>query len=211
MSLSNTTLSAIQQAGTAVFAADVELKTAVRDYAERVQAALADNPYSLGNDTMFETWKVLARLSQTMVGIEEELKKIYHVAANLIADDQPLLVQASALEAPTPAVDALEPAQDNLTPTDVVAKTRKRTSKPVPKKPAAMPANAPAASSNTAKLVQHLQTVLNKNKFSPINQTLVAQNSGIPLGSMTAAIKKAIELGLIVAGPAGSLKLGKTQ
>ena len=54
MSLSNSTLSAIQKAGAAAFTADVKLKSAVKEYAERVNAAIATNPYNLGNDALFE-------------------------------------------------------------------------------------------------------------------------------------------------------------
>ncbi len=222
MSHSNTTLSAIQQAGAAVFAADAELKNAVREYADRVHAAMSLNPYSLGNDTMFENWKVVARLSQTMAGIEEELKKVYHLAADLIADDQPLLVQVSALTVPVPTPAPPIPTPDNLTPTDVVDKNKKRKSKPaarpakasakqVDKKPAALPKKSPKVSGNTAKLMQYLTQTLTTKTFSAVNQTAVAQKTGIPLGSMTAALKKATELGLILEGPAGSLKLAKPQ
>lgn len=207
MSLSNTALSAIQQAGTAVFAADVELKNAVRDYADRVHAAMAANPYSLGNDTMFETWKVVTRLSQAMSGIEEELKKVYHLAAELVADDQPQLVPLTPQDEPTPEEAPQVLVPDNLTPTDVVAKTVKRKAKPPVKKSAAKPGAAPTTVGNAAKLMLHLNKVLNKNDFSVINQTEVAKKIGIPLGSMTAAIKQAVDKGLITIGPAGSLKL----
>lgn len=207
MSLSNTALSAIQQAGAAVFAADIELKNAVRDYADRVHAAMAANPYSLGNDTMFENWKVVTRLSQAMTGIEEELKKVYHLAAELVADDQPQLVPLTPQDEPTPEVAPQAVVPDNLTPTDVVAKTVKRKAKPAVKKDAAKPGAAPTPLGNAAKLMLHLNKVLNKNDFSVINQTEVAQKTGIPLGSMTAAIKQAVDKGLITIGPAGSLKL----
>ena len=126
MSLSNTTLSAIQQAGAAVFNADAALKIAVNDYAERVKAAMADNPCHLGNDAMFENWKVVSRLSQTMAGIEEELKRVYFVAADLNSKDQPLLVQVSALAAPQAPSKASAATPDNLSPTDVIVKSRKR-------------------------------------------------------------------------------------
>lgn len=209
MSLSNTTLSAIQQAGAAVFAADLELKTAVREYADRVHMAMASNPYSLGNDTLFENWKVVARLSQAMTAIEEELKKVYHVAAELVSDDQPLLVQV-ALEAPAPVKEPLvEP--DNLTPTDVVDKSKKRKAQPAVKKASAKTAPAPKTASNVDKLMAHLRKVLNKNEFTALNQTVAAQKTGIPLGSMTAAIKKALENGLILVGPSGLLKLAQPQ
>jgi hypothetical protein len=45
MSLSSSTLSAIQKAGAAAFTADVKLKNAVKEYAQRVNAAIVENPY----------------------------------------------------------------------------------------------------------------------------------------------------------------------
>ena len=76
MSLASSTLAAIQQAGAAVYAADADLKQAAQTYAARVATAMAANPFGLGNDALFENWKTLARLSQSMTAIEAELKKI---------------------------------------------------------------------------------------------------------------------------------------
>ena len=126
MSLSNITLSAIQQAGAAVFSADAELKNSVKDYAERVNAAMASNPFGLGNDALFENWKLVARLSQTMVGIEEELKKVHALASELTGDDGPAAHALPALSAPlstqlsTP--DLRVATTPDTAPTDVVAK-----------------------------------------------------------------------------------------
>ena len=75
MSLAGSTLAAIQQAGAAVYAADADLKQVVQTHAARVTAAMAANPFGLGNDALFENWKTLARLSQSMTAIEAELKK----------------------------------------------------------------------------------------------------------------------------------------
>ncbi|MEI8170903.1 MAG: hypothetical protein WCG50_14600 [Rhodoferax sp.] len=222
MSLSNTALSAIQQAGAAVFTADLELKNAVRDYAVRVHAAMSANPYNLGNDDMFENWKVVARLSQTIAGIEEELKKIYHVAAELISDDQPLLVQISALAAPKASVEKPVSIEDALKPTDVIDKTKKSKSKPVSvvtkairkpalKTPAKSALSPQLVGGNTAKLMQYLNKILNTHEFTTFNQTSVSQQTGIPLGSMTAAVKRATELGIIKTGPTGGLKLAKPE
>ena len=196
MSLSNTALSAIQKAGATVFEADAELKNAVNEYALRVNAAIASNPYNLGNDALFENWKVIARLSQTMTGIEEELKKVYHIAAELSADDQPLLVQVSALSAPTVASESIIPSASDITPTDVVIKKHKKSSQPT---------------GNAAKLLTRLESLLTSKKFTTISQTTVGRDIGIPLGSMTAAIKQLQESGRIIAGPAGSYKLAKLR
>lgn len=100
MSLSISTLTAIQKVGAAVFTANEKLKKEVRQYAERVHAAVNNSPYDLGNDNLIENWKVVARLSQTLAGIEGELKKVYQVASGLTGDDQPSVREVPALAAP---------------------------------------------------------------------------------------------------------------
>jgi len=219
MSLSSATLSAIQHAGAAAYAADTELKNAVKDYAARVNTAMSANPYGLGNDALFENWKVVARLSQTINGIEEELKKVYRVASELIADDQPSVREIPALAAPTiPSAGLALGSQQDLTTTDVVAKRKKKTAasktrklktkaSPRPAKPTGTATSPQELGGNAAKLLQHLKTLLDSDKFAVINQTAVGQATGIPLGSMTAAIKKLTASGAIIAGPTGSFKL----
>ncbi|MGB4361532.1 MAG: hypothetical protein WBJ19_14055, partial [Rhodoferax sp.] len=100
MSISSVTLNAIQKAGAAAFAADEKLKKEVQGYAERVNVAIVKNPYHLGNDALIEAWKVLARLSKTMMSIEEELKNIHRIACELTEDDQPSVSITPALAAP---------------------------------------------------------------------------------------------------------------
>lgn len=218
MSLSSATLSAIQHAGAAAYAADTELKNAVKDYAARVNAAMSANPYGLGNDALFENWKVVARLSQTISGIEEELKKVYRVASELIADDQPSVREIPALAAPKrPSTGPALGSEHDLTTTDVVAKRKKKTAASKietfktkansrPAKPTGTATSPLKLGGNAVKLLQHLKTLLDSNKFVAISQTAVGQATGIPLGSMTAAIKKLTDSGQIIAGPTGSFK-----
>lgn len=222
MSLSSATLSAIQQAGAAAYAADAELKSAVKDYAVRVNAAMSANPYGLGNDTLFENWKVVARLSQTLSGIEQELKKVHHVASELIADDQPRVHEIPALAAPAESVAMVPGHHLDLATTDVVAKRRKTTGSYETRarklRVGSLSANRiDAASSraelggNPAKLLRHLKTVLHPKGFTAINQTVIGHATGIPLGSMTAAIKKLVNRGHITTGPSGGFKLTKRE
>lgn len=220
MSLPSSTLAAIQKAGAAVFTADEKIKKAVTDYAQRVNAAIATNPYNLGNDTLFENWKVIARLSQTMAGIEEELKKVYRVASELTADDQPTVREIPSLAAPARSVERSVAQQPDLAPSDVVAKPKKKASSPKSKsksktlatkataaKPVATAKNVQVSSGNPAKLLPYLERVLNSTDFTVLSQTLAGKETGIPIGSMTAATKKMIESGRIIAGPAGTYKL----
>ena len=162
MSLSSSTLVAIQKAGAAVFVADEKLKQAAKNYADRFNAAMASNPDSLGNDTLIEGWKTVARLSQTMAGIEAEIKKVFVLAAALTSDDQPSVVIApkksakpavvvpaakvkttkQAKSATRAAAAAPIPAAIDLTPTDAVIKAKKKVAKKAVK-PQASVAAAP--------------------------------------------------------------------
>jgi hypothetical protein len=149
MSLSSSTLVAIQKAGAAVFTADEKLKQAAKNYADRVNAAMASNPDSLGNDALIENWKTVARLSQTLAGIEAEIKKVYQIASELTGEDQPSVVAAPkraakpVVVAPTGKIKTTKqaksttrvaavvpmPAVIDLTPTDVVIKSKKKAAK----------------------------------------------------------------------------------
>ena len=220
MSLSSATLAAIQQAGAAAYAADAELKNAVKEYAARVNAAMSANPYRLGNDALFENWKVVARLSQTLSGIEQELTKVHHMASELIVDDQPRVHEIPALAAPAEAVAKVLGHHLDLATTDVVAKRRKKTgsyetrARKIRAETPSHNTNDAATSrlelgGNSAKLLRHLKTVLHPKGFTAINQTTIGHATGIPIGSMTAAIKKLMHSGHIMSGPTGGFKLAK--
>lgn len=146
MSLSISTLSAIQKSGAAAFTADEKLKNAVKEYAERVHAAVAANPYNLGNDALIEDWKTVARLSQTMAGIEAEIKEVFQIAAELASDDQPSVVQAPALAAPTRAAKKVVVSPKAVTPKSATASTKKAKQK---SKAVALASAAPTNSTET--------------------------------------------------------------
>ncbi len=240
MSLTPTHLSALQQAGAAAFTADAELKNAVQAYAVRVTSAMQANPFGLGNDALFENWKRVARLSQTLAGIEEELKKVYFMAEELMSEDTPAVQPMAALSAPVAPTPAPVGVEDQLAPTDVRIKSARKTARKVapfvtksvkavkPAKPAptkaplavaAVPKAAAVAAAavsgalggNAAKLLQHLQGSLNTKEFLPFNQSSGSLATGIPLGSMTAALRKLTQTGRIVAGPGGRFMLKATR
>ncbi len=142
MSISSFTLNAIQKAGAAAFAADEKLKKEVQSYAERVNMAMVKNPYNLGNDALIEAWKVLARLSKTMMGIEEELRNIHRVASELIQDDQPSVRDTLALAAPVVKKRKVKKIDAAITTVKVKAKKVK-----------AAPAKSVVAASPAAPLV----------------------------------------------------------
>jgi hypothetical protein len=209
MSLTSTTLASIQQAGAAVFAADAALKQASQAYAEQVTKAMAINPYGLGNDALFEHWKLVARLSQAVAGMEEELRKVYHLAEELVDD---ALIRESPLALAAPA--EVNAQALNLDLVDVVAKAPMAARPPKArraKKPVRTQASGPAPDSNPMKLLHHLAPVLNDRHWTRISQSASAKSTGIPLGSMTAALKKLVETGHLLAGKPGHFKLAHVR
>lgn len=206
MSVNKELLATLQKAGAAVFDADAQLKLAVTRYGERVQAAVASNPFHLGNDTLFENWKLVARLSQTVAAMEDDLKNVYQMAGAL-SDVEPALPELMpALSAPGPAAvaETASPlaADSKLAATDVKIKRKKRAAaaKPGPALASPMPSNAD-------RLLKHLRYVLKTKSFAPVNQTAVAKATGIPLGSMTAALKRLVAAGHLQANTSGQFKL----
>lgn len=180
MSLPSSTLSAIQKAGAAVFAADEKLKKSVKEYAERVSAAVAANPFDLGNDSLMEDWKTAARLSQTFAGIETDIKKAFQIAAELSGEDHPSFVPARAVkkvvggQKSATVTAATAPARrtkpkskpikrapaepSDLTPTDVVIKPKKKTPKAKTSASKSTPSPIVAAAVKAVKAVKPVKT-----------------------------------------------------
>ena len=203
MTLASTTLAAIQQAGAAVYAADADLKQVTHSYAERVTTAMEQNPFGLGNDALFENWKLVARLSQSMAAIEAELKKIYFLAEDLVGDGASVVSSLPALPAPL---------DETTTDIEVKSTTRSGVRRRVSDRRVsatrvkALPEGTKLPG-NAAKLLQHLETLLSTEEFRLIKQTASAQVVGMPLGSVSAAIKNLLASGHLIAGSAGGFKL----
>ena len=227
MSFPVSTIDAIQRAGAAVFEADAQLKALTQDYAQRVHAAVLANPYHLGNDSLFDHWKTVARMSQTLSSMEEELRKIYQLAGDIGGDQEPAAaVPVLAAPAQVLPVEVVE----QLNVTDVrIKKPRKTASQKPSRQRAGAEASAvasahvstPARSSvrrsppamaahgNAARLLAYFERVLDAGRFLPVNQTAASKATGIPLGSMSAAMRKLLNEQHLLAGPSGQFKLAR--
>jgi hypothetical protein len=208
MSQNKKMLDAIQKAGAAVFEADAQLKLAAKSFGERVHTSVSSNPYHLGNDALFENWKLVARLSQTTTAMEKELRKVYQVASDLSDDEPSAATTIPALPAPefsgkraVDEVTVLVDQSEALAATDVKVK---KASKDNGSKNAAteLPPNA-------ATLLKHLGAVMNNKEFTRVNQTQASQATGIAMGSMTASLKRLVAGGHLLAGATGQYKLVK--
>jgi len=204
MSLPVQTLSAIQVAGNAVFEADASLKQSIQTYAEQVKTAMLQNPFDLGNDSLFEDWKTVARLSQAMTQIEVELRKIYAAASELSKGGHPALTVTPALAAPAPPIAEEVQLVTEINATDVAVKKAPRRLK---KKAKRKTASSTTIKGNTLKVLARMVEVLNPNDFVKVNQSAEATAIGLPKGSIGASIAKLVATGHLLSGPAGTFKL----
>jgi hypothetical protein len=194
----------IQKAGTAVFNADVALRDAVAESAKKVSDAMTKNPFDGQHDSLYQNWKNVARISQAISTIEAELKSLYALAlATPVSNGPAIALPAPAAKAPLEVLNAIDV-------TDVVAKRTPRKLK-VAKKTAKRPLSRGKRSGgqdNTAKVLSYLQTTLNDQSFTKVNQSAVAIAVGLPKGSIGASIKRLIQDGRLMQGEAKAFKLG---
>jgi hypothetical protein len=214
MPISTKTLNAIQAAGTAAFNADAQLKAAVKDYGNQVQAAMYNSPFDLANDSLFEEWKSVCRLSQAIGQIEAELQKIHAAASrlqgNLQTSSKPLSIaapvstatSASTVEAIS-AVDATDVTVKKPRKIKTKGKGKTKTQAKAARKPRAagpLPANA-------ASLLAHLTQILKPDTFGKINQTSVATAINMAKGSVGASVRRLVAEGFLVQDLALGFKL----
>ena len=204
MPLPHATLSVLQAAGAAIFAADVELKKTADDYSEQVKLAMLQNPFDLGNDSLFESWKTVARLAQAVAQIEAEFRKIYSAATDVSVALRPTRNAIPALSGPVASTRGTLETVKEVQATDVVAKKtrKKRKVGRVSAKKSKRPMRG-----NTAKLLAHLMERLSPHDGMKVNWSAIAAETGIPKGSIGAARIKLLETRHITEDPVGAFRL----
>ncbi len=191
MSLSVSTLTAIQKVGAAAFTADEKLKKEATHYAERVHAAITNHPYNLGNDNLIENWKVVARLSQTLAGIEEELKKVYQVAAELTGDDQPSVREIPALAAPARSTGKAARRQA-MTSAAVKVNVKQKAFKPAKAAKAVNPVEATPKSSAIKKALSPLDLAPTDVRVKPSKKAAAPKAAKVPKTPKTKVSKASV-------------------
>ena len=201
MPISTQALEAIQVAGAAVFAADAQLKAVAQAYGDRVTTAMQGNPFDLVNDSLFEDWKAVARLSQALARVENELKQVYELAHSLNNDGKPMgLAGLPALAGPSAGPGA--GATDRPDLIRAIDATDVRVKKPLRQRQ-----KVPVLSGNAAKLLTRLRQVLKAQDFVKLNRSKLALEAGLPQGSVNAAISKLLKDGHLLQSATGALKL----
>jgi hypothetical protein len=206
MSLSPKTLNAIQAAGTAAFKADAQLKAAVKDYGSQVQAARHSSPFDLANDSLFEEWKSVCRLSQAMGQIEAELQKIHAAASRLQGDVLPFN-KPRAIAAPSANEPNTVEVVTQVDATDVIVKKPRKLKVKAKTKMARKVKSDGPLPANAASLLAHLTSVLNCDTFEKINQTSVATAINMAKGSVGASVRRLVDEGFLAQDPALGYKL----
>ena len=201
MPISSKSLSCIQQAGAAVYIADAELKSVVKEYAVQVQQAMLENPFDIENDGLFEEWKTVARLSLALEQIEVEFRKIYSTAEKLNTPKVIGLTKLTTIASPGSNASNL-PLLVPIDATDVVIKRPKK-SKAAPK----VAKNSHALKGNSAKLLACLNKLLNPDAFTRVNRAEVGRSAGLATGSVGASITQLIKNGYLVEDASRGLKL----
>jgi hypothetical protein len=211
MALSAQTLSAIQTAGAAVFAAEAALKEAAQSYANQVKHAMQENPFDVGNDGLFDDWKTVARLARAVGQVEAEFQKIYRSASDLASGATPGVLSMPVLSTPQLAESADLAMVQEIDATDVVAKKQKKVAKVTTSAtPAPVAKSAPSQTltGNAAKVLERLMSILNPEQFVKINRSAIGVEIGLPKGSIGASISKLTSTGHLIEGGPGQYKLG---
>ena len=186
MSLSPKLLAAIQTAGASMSDADAALQVALKDYAAQVATAMGSNPFDVGNDALFEEWKSVARLSQAVTRIEQELRQVFEAISQIAGTKQIAAPATRLISAPAATLVTQVDA------TDVVAKIKG------------------PLKGNAALVFNALKPLLTKKDFKKINITAVALAAGVAQGSMAATLRRLVRDGYLAEADKGHYKLLKS-
>ena len=223
MSLSKTTLSAIQQAGQALHKATVVVAGAVRAQAEHMVATVASQPFQAEGEQAFTNFKMLARLSQDLLSLEEQLKALYATASELASPEMDVV--AALPHGPTrnrtaAAEDVAEDVVVKPASTRRAKPAAKNVAKPAQKAAAKTASKAPSKSStskvakpvtltvNDNKILQYFKSVLKPGQASGLTGAAIAKGSGLPLGSVGISVQKVLASGAVKKSGRGTYLLG---
>jgi hypothetical protein len=177
-----------------------------------VAQALSSDAFGAENDAYFVHWKSVARMAQSMLAIEEQLKQMFFSAGEIAMNGS-----ASAPKSRKP----LQLAASNVV--DAVDVTPQRAPRQLKKKQQrVMRARATAApgvpsrrsqvsnsglKGNAGRVLDFLQTKIGKDAFGRVTHAEIASGAPVPTGSVGAAISALVSKGMLVEGNRGEYRL----
>lgn len=213
--LNRTTLSLLQRAGEALYAAQRAVAQEVQSQAEGVVHTVASAPFSTDADRAYAQLRTVARLSQELQAMDEQLRALYGSAAAMQAPETQVLA-ALALSAPaarkaraaadSAATHAAQAGQDNAVAQD--AEVKRPRAAPAPSGRARRSSPAPRLSGNDSKVLDYLQRTLKSEGWTEMTHAAMARGADIPLGSIGVAVKRLLQAGVLVEGARGHYRLG---
>jgi hypothetical protein len=207
MSLSKASLAAIQQAGQGLHQATVVVSAAVREQAEHMVATVANQPFQAEGEQAFANFKMLARLSQDLQSLEEQLRTLYATASELSSPEMDVVV---ALPRGSARTRAIASGQQDVAEDAVVKPARARrvaapqTIKATKTSKASKPVTLTA---NDSKVLDYLKAVLKADSWTILTGAAVAKGADIPLGSIGISLKKVVLAGAVKKTGRGSYQL----
>lgn len=194
MSLSDSTIQAIQQAGQSLNAARQAVAFDVQANASKVVSLVASQPFSPENDAAYKKLRSAARMAHDLQTMEDQLSAIYTAASEIGEAQTPKMI---ALPVHVPA-SSVHRASGKADAEDVIAKppTQRKTKTPSVEQTK----NTKPIIGNALKVLTYLKTVLDRRSWKPVTYATVAQEAGIPLGSIGISLKRLIEANVLVEG-----------
>lgn len=200
MSLSASTLSAIQQAGQGLHEAHHAVTQAVQATAEQMVATVASQPFSPESDRAYAQLRSVARLAHELQAMEEQMKALYTSAAQMVTPEMPVLIAlpGHARRSLSRPVETKEGAEDAVVKTAPSLKAKPKVAKSD---------KAPRLSSNDEKVMHFLKTALDRRSWKSLTHATIAQGAGIPLGSVGLALRRVALAGRVREGSKGAYRL----
>jgi hypothetical protein len=181
------------------------VSAAVREQAEHMVAAVANQPYQAEGEQAFANFKMLARLSQDLQTLEEQLRALYATATELSSPEMDVVV---ALPRASARARAAAVAQNDAAEDAVIKASPQGRGKPKPKTKKVVKSNKPVTlTGNDSKVLDYLKTVLKTDAWTDLTGAAVAQGAGMPLGSVGISLKKVVLAGAVKKTGKGSYQL----
>lgn len=214
MSISPEAVSAIQRAGQAIHEAQQSLATETSAHASRVAQALSSDAFGAENDAYFVHWKSVARMAQSMLAIEEQLKQMFFSAGEIAMNGngsapktrKPLQLAAAHV---IDAVDVTPQRAPRQLKKKRVMRARAtasaKTAQGVPSRRSQV--SNSGLKGNAGRVLDFLQTKIGKEAFGRVTHAEIASGAPVPTGSVGAAISALVSKGMLVEGSRGEYRL----
>lgn len=208
MSISPSTLLALQKAGESLHAARQAFAQEVQSNAGRVVGMVASEPFSAEADRAYAQLRAVARMAHELQSIEEQLKTMYGAAAEMMQPETPVIVALPGHGRRSRAhqgAESFDDAQDVLV--KPVPHRQSPKAKPLRKRMKETASQPQRLSSNDEKVLAHLKKVLDRRSWVTLTQGTIAQGAGIPLGSVGLAMRRLVAAEAVRERGKGSYRL----